>query len=120
MLNFNSILLSTDQPKVMIEFYTNVFGKKTDWAEDNWAGFQVGSGFFSIGPHDKVRGASTLPERILFNFETTEVSREFDRIEKLGTKVVAKPYEMGGMKDMWIATFSDPDGNYFQLMSPMK
>lgn len=120
MLNFNSILLSTDQPEKMIEFYTKVFGKKADWAEENWAGFQVGSGFFSIGPHDKVKGHSELPERILFNFETTEVSKEFDRIEGLGAKVIAKPYEMEGMKDMWIATFADPDGNYFQLMSPMK
>lgn len=103
----------------MIEFYTNVFGKKADWAEGDWAGFQVGSGFFSVGPHDKVHGVSKEPARILFNFETTDVSREFDRIQKFGATVVAKPYEMEGMKGMWIATFADPDGNYFQLMSPM-
>jgi hypothetical protein len=24
-----------------------------------------------------------------------------------------------GAAEMWIATFSDPDDNYFQLMSPM-
>jgi predicted enzyme related to lactoylglutathione lyase len=35
----------------------------------------------------------------------------------LGTRVVAEPYRMGE-GDMWIATFADPDGNYFQLMSP--
>jgi predicted enzyme related to lactoylglutathione lyase len=29
--------------------------------------------------------------------------------------VVKEPYELQGM---WIATFADPDGNYFQLMSP--
>ena len=120
MLNFNSILLSSADPKALIAFYSKVFDKKPDWAEADWAGFQVGTGFFSIGPHDKVHGKSNVPERILFNFETTEVSREFDRIEKYGVTVIAKPYEMEGMKDMWIATFADPDGNYFQLMSPMK
>lgn len=120
MLNFNSILLSSDNPKEIITFYTTVFDKKPDWAEADWAGFQVGNGFFSVGPHDKVHGKSKQPERILFNFETKEVSQEFDRIKKLGAKVIAEPYEMEGMEGMWIATFSDPDGNYFQLMSPMK
>lgn len=120
MLNFNSILLSSDNPKEVIAFYTKVFAKKPDWAEADWAGFQVGDGFFSVGPHDKIKGKSKAPERILFNFETKDVSLEFDRVKKLGAKVVAEPYEMEGMKGMWIATFADPDGNYFQLMSPMK
>ncbi len=26
--------------------------------------------------------------------------------------------DMGENTDGWIATFSDPDGNYFQLMTP--
>ena len=30
-------------------------------------------------------------------------------------KVIQEPYEMGGGM---IATFADPDGNYFQLMTP--
>lgn len=120
MLNFNSILLSSDNTREMIAFYTKVFDKKPEWAEEDWAGFQVGNGFFSIGPHDKVKGKSKQPERILFNFETPDVSLEFDRIKELGANVVAQPYEMKGMKGMWIATFSDPDGNYLQLMSPMK
>ena len=119
MLNFNSLLVSSDNTKEMISFYTKVFGKKPEWAEGDWAGFQVGSGFFSIGPHDKVKGKSKAPERILFNFETKDVEGEFKRIQKAGATVVAKPYEMQGMDGMQIATFSDPDGNYFQLMSPM-
>ncbi len=32
-----------------------------------------------------------------------------------GAVVIKEPYEMQGM---WIATLADPDGNYFQLMSP--
>jgi hypothetical protein len=28
-----------------------------------------------------------------------------------------KIYQPGGAPEMWIATFSDPDNNYFQLMS---
>lgn len=120
MLNFNSVFLSSENPKPLIEFYKKVFDKKPEMGEEDWAGFQVGASFFSIGPHDKVHGATKEPERVLFNFETTDVTREFDRVEALGATVIAKPYEMEGMKGLWIATFADPDGNYFQLMSPMK
>jgi hypothetical protein len=39
--------------------------------------------------------------------------------------VVRGPYQPGesgenGGQEMWIATFSDPDNNYFQIMSPMQ
>jgi predicted enzyme related to lactoylglutathione lyase len=33
--------------------------------------------------------------------------------------VVQEPYQPGEEPEGWIATFSDPDDNYFQLMSPM-
>jgi predicted enzyme related to lactoylglutathione lyase len=33
--------------------------------------------------------------------------------------VVAEPYSFEQAPGTWIATFSDPDGNYFQLVSPM-
>ena len=38
----------------------------------------------------------------------------------LGAKVIAEPYSMGEDQNFLIATLSDPDGNYFQLVSPMK
>jgi predicted enzyme related to lactoylglutathione lyase len=52
---------------------------------------------------------------VILNFETKEVKDEFERIKGAGATVVKEPYEIEGM---WIATFADPDGNYFQLMSP--
>ena len=52
----------------------------------------------------------------MLNFETSEVQEEFERIKALGGAVIKAPYEMGGG---WIATLADPDGNYFQLVSPM-
>jgi predicted enzyme related to lactoylglutathione lyase len=52
----------------------------------------------------------------MFNFETTEVKEEFERIKAAGATVIREPYEMGGG---WIATLADPDGNYFQLVTPM-
>ncbi len=87
--------------------------------DGGYTGFMVGSAYLSIGPHDKVKGKNSNPERFLINFETTDVKGEFERIKNLGAKVIAEPYTMGPA-DFWIATLEDPDGNYFQLMSPWK
>ncbi len=103
------------QPKVLAEFYEKVFQKPTDMQDGDWYGWQVGGVFFSVGEHSKAKGQSKNPERIIFNFETKEVKKEFERIKKLGATVIKEPYEMGGGL---IATFADPDGNYFQLMTP--
>lgn len=108
-------MVGSMQPKVMAEFYEKVFGKPADMTEGNWSGWQVGNSFLSVGEHSEAVGKSENPARIIINFETTEVKEEFERIKELGAEVVKEPYEMGGM---WIATFADPDGNYFQLMSP--
>jgi len=115
MLNLNSIMVGTMQPKIMAEFYSKVFGKQPDMTEGEWHGWQIGSCFFSVGEHSEVTGKSETPARIMFNLETTDVKGEFVRIKELGAEVVKEPYEMG---PGWIATFADPDGNYFQLMTP--
>ncbi|KKS69892.1 MAG: hypothetical protein UV41_C0042G0006 [Candidatus Daviesbacteria bacterium GW2011_GWA2_42_7] len=115
MLNLNSIMVGTMQPKEMAEFYEKVFGKKADWSESNWHGWKIGSTFITIGEHSEMKGKTKDPGRVMYNFETKEVKEEFERIKKLGAKVIKEPYEMGGGL---IATFADPDGNYFQLMTP--
>lgn len=118
MLNFNSILLSSEDHKKLVEFYQKVFDKKPEMEDEGYAGFLVGSCFLSIGGHDKVHGKNKNPERVLFNFETNEVKEEFERIKKIeGVEIVKEPYQMDGW-DGWIATLADPDGNYFQLVTP--
>ncbi|MEO6508982.1 MAG: VOC family protein [Patescibacteria group bacterium] len=115
MLNLNSIMIGTMQPKVMSEFYEKIFGKKPDMVDGNWSGWQMGNVFFSVGEHSEMKGNAKEPGRIMFNLETTEVKEEFERMTKAGAQAEKEPYDMGGM---WIATLKDPDGNYFQLMSP--
>ncbi len=104
------------QIKEMAEFYEAMFERKCDMNEGGWHGWSVGNAFFSVGEHSEMTGEAKDPGRIMFNFETKEVKEEFERISKIkGAKVVKEPYEMG---DAWIATLADPDGNYFQLMTP--
>ena len=118
MLNFGSILLSSENPRKLVEFYRKIFRKKPDWTEGDFYGFMTGKGFITIGPHKKVRGKSRNPERIMFNLETKDVKREFGRIKKIGATVIAEPYHPMEAPDMMIATFADPDNNYFQLVTP--
>ncbi len=118
MLHLNSIMIGSMQPKVLAKLYEKVFGKKADWQEGNWYGRQVGGTHLTIGEHSEVKGQAKEPQRIIINLETEDVKGEFERIKKAGAKVIKEPYNPGEAPGMLIATFADPDGNYFQLMSP--
>ena len=119
MLNFNSLLLFSENPGELAEFYTNVFNQDPDWDEGEYKGFKLGQGMLVIGPHDKIKGKNKTPERILINFETDDLEGDFERIKKLGAKVIKEPYAPGEAEEMSIATFADPDGNFFQIITPM-
>jgi predicted enzyme related to lactoylglutathione lyase len=119
MLNLNSVMIGTKQTSALAAFYEKVIGKPPDMAdqENGFYGWQVGSSYFGVLEHSEMGGNTKDPGRVMLNFETPQVREEFDRIKKLGGTVIKAPYEMGGG---WIATLADPDGNYFQLMSPME
>ena len=108
-------MFGSHQPKVLAEFYKKVLAKNPDWEDGSWYSWQVGNCSLTIGEHSEVKGKAKEPQRVIINFETKEVKKEFARIKKLGTKVIKESYQI---EKMWIATFADPDGNYFQLMSP--
>lgn len=116
MLNLNSIMIGTHDPKALAKFYEGVFGRPADSIEGTWYGWEAGGTYLSIGEHSEVKGKAKEPQRLILNFETKAVKEEFERIKKVkGAKVIAEPYEIQGA---WIATLADPDGNYFQLMTP--
>ena len=77
------------------------------------------SGWLTIGPHDQVKGKNTQPGRVIWNIETPDVPGDFERFKAAGATVIREPYHPGEETEMWIATFADPDDNYFQLGSPM-
>lgn len=116
MLNLSSIMLGSTQPTVMAEFYQKVFDKEPDMSDGGFTGWVVGSTFLGVGEHSEVDAKAKEPQRLIFNFDTKDVKEEFERIKAIsGATVVKEPYQMG---DAWIATFADPDGNYFQLTTP--
>ena len=118
MLNLNAIMIGTKQLKALAAFYEKVLGKPAEMtdSEQGFFGWQAGDCYFSLLDHSEMGGKTKDPGRVMLNFETTQVKAEFERIKAIGAAVVREPYEMGGG---WIATLADPDGNYFQLVTPM-
>ncbi len=119
MLTLNSVMIGTKQPKVLAAYYEKVLGQPAGMVDEEYGfyGWQAGAAFLSILDHSEMGGPTKDPGRIMFNFETSQVKEEFERIKAAGGTVIREPYEMEGG---WIATLADPDGNYFQLVTPME
>lgn len=118
-VNLNSILIGSEDPSRLVDYYTALFGEP-GFSEGGYSGWELGSGWLTIGPHDQVTGRNAHPGRIMWNLECADVAGEFERFKAAGARVIAEPYDPAGGEDESIATFADPDDNYFQLMSPMQ
>ncbi|MFY9586981.1 MAG: VOC family protein [Actinomycetota bacterium] len=117
-MNLNSIMIGSEDPKALKDYYAKLFGSPT-WEDGDYIGWQIGNGSITVAHHDQIKGKNTSPGRILLNIETEDVKGEFEKFKKVGATVVQEPYKPEPSMEMWVCTFSDPDNNYFQLMSPM-
>ena len=122
-MNLNSILIGSEQPERLWAYYSKLLGEP-GWNEGPYRGWQIGNGGITIGPHDEVKGRNAQPGRLIWNIESGDVKGDFERFKAAGATIIREPYQPGEMTDAdpaqeyWIATFCDPDDNYFQLVSP--
>ncbi len=119
-MNLNSILIGSEDPQRLRDYYTKLFGKP-GWDGGGYTGWQIGTGMMEVGPHDQVKGSNAHPGRLIWNIESADVKGDFERLKAAGATVVREPYMAEGPEasEVSIATFSDPDDNYFQLISHM-
>jgi predicted enzyme related to lactoylglutathione lyase len=117
-MNFNSILIGSDDPERLTAYYSKLFGEPT-WNDGGYTGWLIGSGAVTIGLHSEVKGPNSHPGRLIWNVESSDVQADYQRFRSAGARVIREPYTFEGAPNAWIATFADPDDNYFQLMSPM-
>ena len=75
--NFNSILIGSEDADALAAFYTKLFGEPT-MADGGYTGWQIGSGFVTVGPHSEVTGSNPQPGRLLWNIECDDVRATFD------------------------------------------
>ena len=117
-MNFNNLMIGTEDRERLAGFYRKLFGDPV-YEDDGYTTWKIGSGFVTVGAHSEVKGPNTSPGRLMWNIETDDVKGEAERFRAAGATVIAEPYSFEGFPDSWIATFADPDGNYFQLATPM-
>lgn len=116
-----SILIGSENATKLAKFYREVVGLKQgqemEMGENGEKGFDFslpkGSGLYILD-HSDVKGKNSQPQRIFFNLEVDDIEEEVKRLEKEGVKKVQDAYHVEGYG--LIATFEDPDGNYFQFV----
>jgi predicted enzyme related to lactoylglutathione lyase len=110
------VLVWTEQERFgdMARFYRDTLGltprsSKDDFINFDWAGVRL-----SVGVHDRVRGASRDPLRVMIHLAVDDIRAVHSRLARAGVVFTRAPEreEWGG----WVATFADPDGNTLQLM----
>jgi predicted enzyme related to lactoylglutathione lyase len=115
------ILLGSSNAKKLADFYEKTVGltltNEFEMGEDNEQGFEFasknGPGLY-IMDHSEVKGKNAGPERLILNFEVDDIEKEVARLKKENVKVKQDIYHLEGYG--YIATFVDPDGNFFQLV----
>lgn len=115
------ILLGSANATKLAKFYREVVGLKQtmdfDMGENNEKGFEFaikGSTGLYIMDHSEVKGNNKNPERIILNFEVDDIEKEVKRLKRAKAKVKQDIYHLQGYG--LVATFVDPDGNFFQLV----
>jgi predicted enzyme related to lactoylglutathione lyase len=118
-VNLNSILIGTEDPDRLVAYYTRLFGQPA-WSEGGYTGWRIGSGSVTVAAHSEVHGRNAHPGRLIWNIESADVRGDFEHFRAAGATVIQAPYAMGEADEQGlVATFADPDDNYFQLNSPM-
>ena len=92
-MDFNSILIGSEDPKRLVDYYTKVIGEPTFSAKAGFTGWQIGSGV----PDDRAAfarsRAATQPGPAHLEHRDDDVQGDFDRMKAAGAIVVTEPYE---------------------------
>jgi hypothetical protein len=114
-MDFNSILIGSENPQRLVDYYTPLLGEPA-FSGDGYTAWHLGVGWVTIGPHSEVHGKNAQPGRLIWNIESNDVAGDFERFKAAGAIVVTAPYgfEGGPERRGPRPTFADPDDNYFQ------
>jgi predicted enzyme related to lactoylglutathione lyase len=115
-MRFNGVMIGSEDPDPLGAFYTKVLGEPSS-RDGTWYFWGEGSQLI-LGGHSEVHGNNTSPQRIMLTLDVDDIQESFKEITSFGAAVVAEPYQPEPeTEDLWLATVTDPDGNYVQLTS---
>lgn len=116
----DSVGIFSENPKILADFYKDKVGLnltiEVELGEgEDLFGFEFGQGStLYITKHEDVKGKNSKPERIILNLEVDNIEEDAKRLDGLSVKKIQEVYHVEGYG--LIATYEDPDGNYFQLV----
>jgi hypothetical protein len=56
-MNLNGILIGSEDPEGLVVYYTRLFGEP-GWAGGDFRGWQLGTGYVTVGPTIRCRAAT--------------------------------------------------------------
>jgi predicted enzyme related to lactoylglutathione lyase len=121
--NFEGLLLFSEDAKKLADFYGQTVGLSLQdemvMGENDDEAFMFSTGnnggpTLTIMKHSEVKGANKMPERVIFNLEVDDIEKETKRLKDAGVKIIQDIYHIQDFGQ--IATFADPDNNYFQFV----
>ena len=115
-----AVILSSENAKKLAEFYREkvglVQGREMEIGDKGEKGydFELKGASLYILDHSDIKGKNSQGPRVMFNLEVDDIEKEAKRLNNADVKKVQDIYHVEGYG--LIATFEDPDGNYFQLV----
>ncbi len=115
-----SILIGSANATKLAEFYRETLGLKQtmefEMGDKNEAGFSfdLGTTTLVVMDHSEVKGKNPNPQRLILNLEVSDIEKEAARLAKMKVKKKQDIYHIEEYG--YVATFIDPDGNFFQLV----
>lgn len=116
--SLDGVLLSSEDSTKLADFYKEKVGLKCtmefEMGENGEKGFVFDDVKLYINQHSEVHGKSKEPERYMLNFEVEDIETATEKLDKEDVKKIKDTYHVEGYG--LIATYEDPDGNYFQVV----
>ena len=113
---FAGVLIWTEPKRfeAMARFYRDRLGLTPRTSKPDFINFDWGGVRLSVSVHDRVRGESRDPLRIMVNLAVDDIRAVHARLAGAGVAFTRPPEteDWGGQ----VASFLDPDGNLIQLM----
>ena len=105
--------------KNLTDYYRKLFGEPA-MEGGCYASWDFGGNLVTVGPHDEVTGKNAQPGRMFWSILTADATADFERYKAAGAIVVRDLYRDKDAPQFLIATFADPDNNYFQIVTHEK
>ena len=111
------VTLWTEDLERLVGFYRDTLGLKLRSDHGDFFSFEFAdmpNMRLNVGLHDRVRGGSRDPYRIMISLGVSDIHDQYQRLRDEGIEFIRVPEKefWGG----WVATFLDPDGNILQML----